>query len=301
MLTDSRAVAARKRTRSDDGLDAVYLGDFEGFVARRDALAKQLRADGDGDAADAVKALKKPSRTAWAVNQFAAHGAKARDELLKAGAQLREASEGLVSGEADREAMIKARDRERAAVGSALEAITALAGDAGPALNSAATERVRQTLHAVALDEEVRDQFEAARLTADHEASGLGGGGLAAGGPAKRRPQKKGDSKQAERKRRRREQLKTAEADAAKRDRELEAAELELTEAKKAAKRAQGDLKRATDAAAEGEGGGRSGRRARGRVAVGLTSRLRSRTTCGAGAGPGPSGWSVPRGWAWPR
>ena len=239
-------VAARKRKRRDDGLDAVYLGDFEGFVARRDALAKQLRADGDGAAAGAVKALKKPSRTAWAVNQFAAHGAKARDELLKAGAQLREVSEGLVSGEADREAMIKARDRERAAVGSALEAITALAGDAGQALNSAATERVRHTLHAVALDEEVRGQFEAARLTADHEASGLGGGGLAAGGPAKRRPQKKGDSKQAERKRRRREQLKTAEADAAKRDRELEAAELELTEAKKAAKRAQGDLKRAT-------------------------------------------------------
>lgn len=238
-------MAATKRKRSDDGLDAVYLGDFEGFVTRRDALAKQLRADGDGDAADAVKALKKPSRTAWAVNQFAAHGAKARDELLKAGAQLREASEGLVSGEADREAMIKARDRERAAVGSALEAIAALADDAGQALNSAATERVRHTLHAVALDEDVRGQFEAARLTADHEASGLGGGSLAAG-PAKRRPQRKGDSKQVERKRRRREQLKTAEADAVKRERELEAAELELTEAQKAAKRAQGDLKRAT-------------------------------------------------------
>ena len=80
--------------------------------------------------------------------------------------------------------MLKARDRERAAVGAAIEAITALAADAGPELNAAAQERVRSTLHAVALDDEVREQFESARLTTDHEASGLGGGTAAAGGGA---------------------------------------------------------------------------------------------------------------------
>ena len=169
-------MAASKRKRAGDGLDDVYLGDFEGFVARRDALAKQLKADGDDQAAAAVKALRKPSRTAWAVNQFAAHGKKLRDELLKAGADLRGAQEGLVAGDADREAMIKARDRERAAVTGALEAIEALADEAGAELNAAAAERVRQTLHAVALDDEVRARFESARLTTDHEATGLGGG-----------------------------------------------------------------------------------------------------------------------------
>ena len=175
-------MAAKQPKTGADALDDVYLGDFEGFVARRDALAKQLRADGDGEEADRVKALKKPSRTAWAVNQFAAHGKKLRTELLKAGGQLREASEGLVSGDADREAMLKARDRERAAVGAALEAIAALAAESGPELNAAAGERVRQTLHAVALDEDVREQFEAARLTTDQEASGLGGGLATAAG-----------------------------------------------------------------------------------------------------------------------
>ena len=238
-------VAKTKRTGGADALDEVYLGDFDGFVARRDALAKELRAQ-DPAEADRVKALKKPSRTAWAVNQFAAHGKKLREELLKAGGQLREASEGLVSGDADREAMLKARDRERAAVASALEAITALAAESGPALSAAATERVRQTLHAVALDDEVREQFEAARLTTDHEASGLGGGG-GGGGAAKKAPAKqKGRAREAERERRRKKELRSAEADAAKRARELEAAELELAEARKAAKRAEGDLKRAT-------------------------------------------------------
>ena len=243
-------MAAKKGKSGDDALDEVYLGDFEGFVARRDALAKQLRADGDGEEADRVKALKKPSRTAWAVNQFAAHGKKLRTELLNAGGQLREVSEGMVSGDADREAMLKARDRERAAVGSALEAIAALAGESGPELNTAATDRVRQTLHAVALDDDVREQFEAARLTTDHEASGLGGGGLAAAAgtrPAKKPTAKqKGRDREAERKRRQRDELKAAEAEAAKRERELKDADLELAEAKKAAKRAQGDLKRAT-------------------------------------------------------
>lgn len=234
-------MAAKKRKRPDDGLDEVYLGDFEGFVSRRDDLAKRLKADGDADAAEAVKRLKKPSRTAWAVNQFAAHGAKARDELLKAGEDLRAAQEGLVAGDGDREAMIKARDRERAAVDAAVEAIAGLAAEAGPALGDAAAERVRQTLHAVALDDEVRAEFEAARLTTDHEASGLGAApaGTSKGRTATKREDTAG---------RRRKELKAAEDDAAKRARELEAAELELREAREAAKRAEGDLKRASRA-----------------------------------------------------
>lgn len=233
----------------DKALGKVFVGDFEGFVARRDALAKRLRTDGDSEAAEQVKALKKPSRTAWAVNQFAANGGKQRTALLKAGMALRDAQEALVSGDGDRETLIKARDRERSAVSDALQTIGTLAAKAGPELNTAATDRVRHTLHAIALDDEVREQFEAARLLTDHEASGLGGGALTAGRPAKQKstPAKQAKrDREADRKRRRREELKAAEADATKRDRELESAELELSEATKAAERAQGDLKRAT-------------------------------------------------------
>ncbi len=49
----------------------VYGGPWQDFVARRDALAKAVRASGDRTGADAIKALRKPSRTAWALNAAA--------------------------------------------------------------------------------------------------------------------------------------------------------------------------------------------------------------------------------------
>ncbi len=180
------------------------------------------------------------------MNQFAGRGGRQRATLLKAGTALRDAQEALVAGEGDREALTRARDRERSAVAAALGDIQALAADAGTALSDAATERVRHTLHAIALDEDVRRQFEQARLTGDHEASGLGGGALPAGGAMPAPTGKPKRDREGERKRRRRAEVREAEADRARRKRELETAELELAEATKAAERAQGDLKRAT-------------------------------------------------------
>ena len=155
----------------DDALDDLYAGDFDGFVGRRDALAKKLRADGDREGADAVKALKKPNQPAWALNQL---GTKQRDRLLKAGQALREAQEQVVAGDADPDDLREATDAERTAVSEALGAATALAEKEGTALSEQAGERARQTLHAVARDEEVRREFERGRLTTDHDAPGLG-------------------------------------------------------------------------------------------------------------------------------
>ena len=47
---------------------AVYRGPLEEFVSRRDALVKQLRAAKRREEADRVKALRKPSRTAWVLD-----------------------------------------------------------------------------------------------------------------------------------------------------------------------------------------------------------------------------------------
>ena len=115
-------------------LGEVFVGDFEGFVARRNALAKRLRADGDQGAGDRVRGLKKPSRVAWAINQVSARGGKPRDELLDAGAALREAQEGLVAGSAERENLREAQGREQAAVERALEAVGEVTAKAGAKL-----------------------------------------------------------------------------------------------------------------------------------------------------------------------
>jgi hypothetical protein len=50
---------------------AVYRGPLEEFISRRDALAKQLRASKRREDADRVKALRKPSRVAWTLDQVA--------------------------------------------------------------------------------------------------------------------------------------------------------------------------------------------------------------------------------------
>jgi hypothetical protein len=52
----------------DSSISRIYSGPLEGFIARRDALAKELRAAGRKDDAATVKALRKPSRLAWSLN-----------------------------------------------------------------------------------------------------------------------------------------------------------------------------------------------------------------------------------------
>lgn len=62
----------------------VYGGPLEEFVRRRDTLAKELRSAGERDSANAVKALRKPSRTAWALDQGAITAPDALDALVTA-------------------------------------------------------------------------------------------------------------------------------------------------------------------------------------------------------------------------
>jgi hypothetical protein len=239
----------------EDALDQVYAGDFDGFVERRNELAKRLRSEGDREGADAVKALKKPNPPAWALNQLPG---KQRERLVGAAAGLREAQERLVAGDADPDDLRKATDAERDAVSEALGAATVLAEQAGNPLSGPASERARQTLHAVALDDEVRAQFERGRLPADHAPPGLGELSLGAVQPSKtgrkRQAKKAGERDEAKRKR---EQLKAAEAEAKKLGSRRDDAEREVEEARKKLDQAQTALKRAEErleqAAAEAE------------------------------------------------
>src|SRR5262245_13184858 len=73
----------------------VYRGPLEEFVSRRDALAKQLRASGRREDADAMKALRKPSRVAWTLDNAVLTDADAIDSLAQAiGAAVESQSSG---------------------------------------------------------------------------------------------------------------------------------------------------------------------------------------------------------------
>src|SRR3954454_15502081 len=121
----------------DPRIGALYGLPYERFVPERDALAKALRAEGDRDAAAAVKKLPKPTQPAWAVNIAVRDDPAAAEALAEAARALQEAQTELRPG-ADASVLRAAAERPRGAV----EALAA----AAPAGSDATAEKVRGTL-----------------------------------------------------------------------------------------------------------------------------------------------------------
>ena len=170
--------------------------------------------------------LRKPTPAAWAINQLSRSEQGTLRAVLEAGRRLRKAQEtalGGGSGAALREASAAEREAVAAAVREA-------SGRLGEKPSKAAVERVRNSLHAAAGDDEVRAAIETGRLTGDHEPVGLGPFGAGAVTPRRAaRRETKPDA--AARKRIRdaqvahREAVKRAEAARAELDRRTDAAE----------------------------------------------------------------------------
>jgi hypothetical protein len=150
------------------------------FTRARDARVKKVRKDGDREAAAAIKALRKPTVAAWALNQLARRRSKDLDALLSAGEELRAAQEELLGG-GDRSAFQEAAAQERELVARLSADATALASEAGERAGGL-QEKVAETLHAAALDEETADELRAGRLVREREA--IGGFGAADSAPA---------------------------------------------------------------------------------------------------------------------
>ena len=224
---------AREEKAVEQAADELYgLAPGE-FTSARDARAKELRGAGDREAANAVKALRKPTVAAWALNQLSRRKGKDLDRLLAAGEKLRGAQEELLAG-GDRSAFQKAAARERELVAELTATAMELAGEGGTGLE----EKVAATLHAAALDEDTADELRAGRLLREREA--IGGFGAAPSGgesrpaPRAKKPAPAARKRDAKRERakaddaRARERLAAARTDERHARRELEAAEKAL-------------------------------------------------------------------------
>jgi hypothetical protein len=171
-----------------DEADDLYGLPLDAFVPERDALAKRLRADGRRGAADEIKALRKPSVAAWAVNQVVRTQPKEARALWQAGDALIAAQEALLAGTGDAAALRTAVEDERAAVDGLLEAARGLLTGEGRDLGETTIERVRETLHAGAIDAEARADVAAGRAVRERAHAGLGPFGAAPeASPAARR------------------------------------------------------------------------------------------------------------------
>ena len=172
----------------EQAADELYALPPADFTRERDERAKALRKEGRRDEADAVKALRKPTVAAWALNQLARRRAKDVERLVAAGEELRAAQEELLAG-GDRKAFQSAAAKEREHVAKLAGEATELVSEAGERASPALQEKISETLHAAALDEDTAEELRAGRLVREREAIG-GFGGVMAAAPARSRERK---------------------------------------------------------------------------------------------------------------
>jgi hypothetical protein len=248
---------ARQADAVDRAADELYALAPADFTSARDELAKKLRDDGERDAAEEVKSLRKPTLAAWALNQLKRRRKKELDQLLTAGRALQKAQEKLVS-KGDRAGFQRAAAKERELVAELAHDAAALAGEAGVGATGGLEEKLVATLHAAALDEETAAELAAGRVVRERQAvGGFGDASVLVSAPPARAPKKPAAEPAPRRKddaaRRRKQATEEAE-----RRQELSAARLaerkagrELDASAKAAARAADRLAKAEERAAE--------------------------------------------------
>jgi hypothetical protein len=143
------------------------------FVAARDEAARRLKREGDAEAAARVKALRRPSLSAWAVNQLARERRADLARLLEAGERLRAAHEAAVTGGGATELRVATRT-ERQTVARLVDAAVEVLRAAGHPATDATRDRIGATLHAAAADPAAAELVGRGRLTHDLDPSGFG-------------------------------------------------------------------------------------------------------------------------------
>ena len=157
----------------DERIRELYRGSPEEFIAARDALVRELKSAGDGDAAAAVKRLRKPTVPAWAVDQLASRDPSGIEALLDAGAEVRAAQQATLSSP-------KGADRLREATAARRRVVGELTRAAGEALAAAGiapaahSEEIRATLEHASIDDEVGHRLRTGTLERpSHGAAGV--------------------------------------------------------------------------------------------------------------------------------
>ena len=180
----------------DDIIDRLYSLDPDEFTKERNEAAKRLGAEGDRTGSDLIKALRRPTVAAWAVNELSRRRPDLVGELLEAGADLRSAQRATLSG-SGRGDLLDASQRRRAVVAALLDEATKVFREGGRNPDPH-VDAIRSTLEAASVDEATGDLVRSGRLTKEAEPpSGLGDVSpfevLAGGGAAPAKGQGPGD------------------------------------------------------------------------------------------------------------
>jgi hypothetical protein len=160
-------------TSIEGTIDRLYSLGPDEFTKERDEAAKRLREEGDRVGSDRIKALRRPTVAAWAVNQLPRRKPDLVAELLEAGAALRSSQRAALSG-AKRGDLRDVTERRRAAVAALLDEATATLKQAERNPDPHA-DAIRSTLEAASADPAIGELVQSGRLTKEAEPpSGLG-------------------------------------------------------------------------------------------------------------------------------
>src|SRR6266705_3354040 len=88
----------QSKGKLEDDVDALFRLPLAEFISARKTLAARLKREGHGEQANRVKALVKPSISAWAVNQLYWKHRKAFDRLIATGQRVRQAQALQLAG-----------------------------------------------------------------------------------------------------------------------------------------------------------------------------------------------------------
>jgi hypothetical protein len=154
----------------DERIARLYGLPPEAFTPERNALAAELRAEGDSDGAAMVKALRKPTAAASAVNQLVRAEPDLVEALLGAGGELRQAHRQAASGRGS-EQLRAAAEAERTAVE---QLVAQAAAVLGRPLTPALAESIRNSLRAASSNDEARECVRTGTLTTELRPVGLG-------------------------------------------------------------------------------------------------------------------------------
>jgi hypothetical protein len=141
-------------------LDRLYSLPLDEFTAARNEIAKNA----DGDDAKAIRALKKPSVGAWAINQLARKHSDDVRELLAVRDELEHASSPG--------SMRELSNKRRTLVARLTKSAKTVLEEGGHGSSQSTLEKVSQGLLAGGTDEE-RADLEKGRLTREPSSSGL--------------------------------------------------------------------------------------------------------------------------------
>jgi DNA repair exonuclease SbcCD ATPase subunit len=168
---DDEGIGSETRGNLEDDVDALFKLPLAEFTGARNNLAAQLKREGRANDSNLVKALAKPSISAWAVNQLHWKHREAFDRLLSTSQRFRQSQTSHTAASfADLRGSLDARGE---ALSQLSDLATVLLREAGHSPTPDTIHRITTTLEALSAYATLSDGPTPGRLTQDVDPPGF--------------------------------------------------------------------------------------------------------------------------------